>query len=208
MPIMKNTGLLMASVVLAATASTVSFKSGDGQNEWNNSVTHDNVLVTYNSLWTDDPGGGEWISYADTGMGKLFLLNDKTNPFATFTEQIDLPASTTPYSFNLNVWADDTAAVYLNGKLLQTANFTLGAHCSDGSIGCIAEAGGLFNITSSDLVVGLNLLQFDVFQLGGDSAGLVYSGSVSGSVDTPEPATFVLLGVGLAAIGLLRCRHR
>lgn len=198
-------GLLLTLCALAASATTITFKSGDAWNEWNSTPTplSANSLVTPNELWaTDDLLGARWVSYTDTGRRATFLPNSVVTPIARFTERFDLPASAKPFTGFINVWADDTAAVYLNGTVLQPADFVIGEHCSAGPIGCVAGHSGRF-----DLILPGNqtyLLDIDVYQLGGDSSGVMYSGSF----EAPEPATYVLLGMGLAAMGVVRLRRR
>lgn len=195
------------SLVLGATtasAAPVTFKSGDGLNEYN-SVTGTNVVVLYNPHWAVDSAGGAWVSHIETGYGQNFLPNSATVPFARFTEEFILPPSAHPYVGTIYVWGDDTARVFLNGQLLQPENLVLGAHCTGAPIGCLTGLGTGLYVVSPPLQIGLNKLEIDAFQLGGDSAGVLYSGSIAHS---PEPATFALLGIGLAGFAGLRLRRR
>src|SRR5450756_1281173 len=109
MRFMKYVCLLTVVSALTASAVTITFKSGDRLNEWNN--TGPNVLVTFNPVWGTDPDSGQWISYDDSGPGLTVLPDSSTVPFATFTEQFFLPGPNN--TGTLNVWADDTAEVYL-----------------------------------------------------------------------------------------------
>lgn len=200
-------GIACLSFVLgavAASAAPLTFKSGDGLNEYN-SVTGTNVLVVYNPHWAIDPAGGKWISHIETGLEQNFLPNSATVPFARFTEEFILPPSASPYAGTISVWGDDTARVLLNGELLQPENLVLAAHCTGAPIGCVAGFGTGLYVVSPPLRIGLNILEIDAFQLGGDSAGVLYSGSIA---HTPEPATAALLGIGLLGFGVLRLRRR
>ncbi|HEY3440128.1 MAG TPA: PEP-CTERM sorting domain-containing protein [Paludibaculum sp.] len=206
----------MVLLAMASTAATVTFKSGDGLGE-SNAVTTTNVVLTANPLWAvDTTGGGLWVSHINTGQGGTFIANSNT-PFARFTERFDTPAGPANFVGSMSVWADDTAAVWLNGILLRPANFVLGTHCAASPIGCDAAAFATF--TATLLPNRPYFLDIDVYQLGGDTSGLMYSGSFSDTaggasfnsfsfVATPEPSTFGLLGLGLAVAGAIRIRRR
>jgi len=213
MSVMKNICVLMVLSAMASTAATVTFKSGDGVNESNNDTTT-NVVLTPNSFWAvDSSGGGAWVSNINTGQGGTFIPNSNT-PFARFTERFDTPAGSTDFTGSITVWADDTATVWLNGILMKPANFVLGTHCADSPIGCQDATFAIFSATL--LPDRPYFLDIDVYQLGGDTSGLMYSGSFSDTaggfsvngLSTPEPSTFGLLSLGFAAAGLLSIRRR
>ncbi|MBL0157865.1 MAG: PEP-CTERM sorting domain-containing protein [Bryobacterales bacterium] len=213
MSLIKNACVLMVLSAMASTAATVTFKSGDGTGESNN-ITGFNVLLYPNSLWAvDTTVGGLWVSHLDTGQGGTFIPNSN-RPFARFTERFDTPAGTADFSGSITVWADDTATVWLNGILMKPANFVLGAHCAASPIGCQDATFAIFSATL--LPDRPYFLDIDVYQLGGDTSGVMYSGTFSdtagglsiNSQPTPEPSTFAMLGLGLAAAGLLSIRRR
>ncbi len=216
MSVVKNVLVLMVLSAIASTAATITFKSGDGLGE-SNTITTTNVVLTPNSFWAvDTTGGGAWVSHIDTGQGGTFIADSGT-PFARFTERFDTPVGTASFTGTITVWADDTATVWLNGILMRPANFVLGAHCAASPIGCQDATFATFSATL--LPNRPYFLDIDVYQLGGDTAGLMYSGSFSDTAGgiglrgvnasaTPEPSTFALLGLGLSAAGLLSLRRK
>jgi hypothetical protein len=134
-----------------------------------------------------------------------------STPTAIFYNIFDLPAGDT-FTGTLSVWADDTARVYLDGILLTDANPVPGGNCANAPIGCLPSTVGVFNI-SSDLLAGENTLELDAYQfLGGSPFGVMYTGAItatpSGGDSAPEPASYVLMGLGLVAIGILIPRAR
>jgi hypothetical protein len=125
-------------------------------------------------------------------------VNDDQTPTAYFWETFNLTADQRDLGIVLNVWADDTARVVVNGKTLILPNFTQGT-CAIGPVGC--EPGDVFHtvLLASDLRVGRNEFIVSAYQTGGDTFGVMYEASA-----VPEPGTYALLGFGLTAIGVAR----
>ena len=177
------------------------------------------------------PAGAEWISFENTGwefnsslpLGgeAVITLPNRIPPagcptgpasdftaaqmsecgpnaifFETFTDtQLNLMLS-------LTVWADDTAAVFLDGNPILSPNFSQGTtNCAPtGFVTCIGSG----STYSSAISSGTHTLEFDVYQTGGNTYGLLYDGLVTGTSSTPEPATYGSLAAGLIALFALR----
>ncbi len=205
---MKN--ILFCGLFLTATlaASPIVILSGDGVNESNN-ITGTNVLINPHPLWQAN-SASKWISYALTGNGQTSPANvsgtitggSAKTPTARFFETFTINGI--PGSGSIQVWADDTARVSLNGTVLFEANPVQGGACANGPIGCLPQNGQTINLTPH-LIAGLNTLQFDVYQRGGGPFGLLYNGRVDFS-QVPEPSSLALVGGALvsAVISLKR----
>ncbi len=199
---------LVATTIQAATIDIASDLVGESNNK-----TGTNVFVTPDSVWATAPAGSGWISYANTGEGPgAFSPPNSTGaPTAIFTQSFFLPNAVNTGS--ITVWADDTAAVFLDGAAVgPPADFTDGAHCANTPIGCLPNDFATISLTG--LSEGGHTLTFDVYQTGGGPFGLLYDGSVTSdsgplSLDTtPEPSTYLLLGGGLIGLSVMLRRRR
>ena len=163
-------------------------------------------LIDDHNLWKQngdaDLNGATWISYANTGVGgdTLAPLAGTTSIF-TVTETFEANIG---YMLDLHVWADDTAAVFIDGISLFSPNFSQNV-CANGTIGCEPDEFGSISYAFNSS--GSHSLSFDVYQVGtgtnpnSNPFGLLYSGTLS---PVPEPSIVWLLGSGLVLIGLVR----
>jgi hypothetical protein len=198
--------LLLSTPVLATPV-----QSGDGLNEWNNHGA--NVVLQADPAWADAP----WISYVDSGYNGSQVVSLTLTSFATFYESITVTAARDLLS--LDIWADDTANVYLDNVLVASADWTKTDACAK-NFGCSQENGIHLE---QWLTQGVHELRIDVYQVWGGAAGLAYIGNLGVAVlpviqdptiltpppaitHAPEPATFLMLGAGLAAVVLYRRR--
>lgn len=195
--------LVLASGCCLMTAkadTTASLASSTATTNNSGSATQD---IVGNSAWAAPLAGSSWISYADTGAtndpGFVVVPNGTA---VTFSQTFNLSGSVS--SAWLDVLADDTTSVWINGTEIASANLG-GSYptCSSLPIGCLTGTEGMFNTAqlAPYLVDGTNTISFVVYQEAGSSYGLDYSGAV---VTTPEPGSLMLLSsslFGLAAIG-------
>ena len=194
-----------------AGASTITLQSGVSPGESNNMTGINYVIPELEPAWCPDlPDGASWISFENTGWqvvdsvaSAVITLPNATpgDPNAIFYQTFTDTAGT-ELTGSITVWADDTAAVYLDGVELLAPNYTqqTGVNCSPGGVSC-TDGGTTVDFTTSP---GTHTLAFDVYQTGAWTYGLMYDGSVTDNYQTtPEPGSYLLLGLGLIAIGLI-----
>lgn len=203
---LKIVSLVITLLLLAfgAQGATINFSSGDGVNEQNNTgpgyaTIGANVLINPNPAWGTAPGS-LWVSYADTGTPGTVSPPNTTigTPTAKFFEL--LPVGT--YFVTLNIYADDTAGVYLEdasnlyGLLLKAPNPNQDSACSDAPIGCQPNENwqGSFSVNPN----GIARLRIEAYQRGGGPFGVDYAGTAS---TVPEPGSGLLLAGGALLIG-------
>jgi len=160
--------------------------------------------VSPHAAWqTVNPNGqgAEWVSYADTGVtGSTLTPPSGMTLVVTITETFTAGIGDV---LTLDVWADDTAEVLIDGVSQFAPNFSQGT-CAIGPIGCQPGENATINFVFAS--AGTHTLDFELYQVGTGTSnadnpfGLLYSGTLA----VPEPVTLGLLGVallGLAGIG-------
>jgi hypothetical protein len=157
------------------------------------------------SVWQQNNPGGSgalWISYADTG--RPGTVTAPPGHVVTFTETFSAGVGSILY---LEVWADNTAEVFIDNATVFSANFSSDAYCASGAIGCEPGEQGVINFTFAES--GIHTLSFDVYQGGsldappGNPFGLLYSGTLTA---VPVPPALWLFGSGL--LGLMGVARR
>lgn len=197
-------------------AAPISFYSGDGGDLVTGGGVVDGAAVSILShpAWGDvsqlaglAAGTAEWISFENSGFDGIVVQNADSRSLgdetAKFTRTFDFGSETT---MRLWVLADDTAIVRLLGpdgyvNTLFTAYPGQIDPCAPGGtgagLGCVQNDMGI--VTVSGLAAGHYTLEVNVFQTNGWVFGTQYAGTVE---SVPEPASLLLLGVGLGAVAI------
>ena len=170
-----------------------------------NTESSNSLAITAVGAWKQPDTGlyptATWVSYDNTGAGGFSPPNGTT---ATFTRTFVLPYAHN--SGSVEVWADDTADVWLDGTLFYAAN--LGAQngtCQMGVIGCLPEYGGVVSLNG--LTAGSHTLTVEGHQVAGDGFGVLWEGQVTSSA--PDGGTtLVLFGGVLVGLETLRRKLR
>lgn len=191
---MKYFAIAAALAALAAPALAMPIVSGDGNESCNGAACE---IVQPHPAW-QFPGAGQWISYADTGVGDIVAPSSTAAPLFTVAETFSAAYRS---MLDLTVWADDTAQVFLNGVALNTPNFSQGT-CAIGPLGCEPGEGEAFSV---EVAAGQHTLAVDVYQVGAVTTGTMYEGEVNA---IPLPASALLLLGGLVGLWSMRGLRR
>jgi hypothetical protein len=220
---LKKLALLVIASSFVLTAKADTFVSSD-QAVTTNDSGYATVNIAPNPAWAPAIGTSSWVSYA-VGGNLSATTGDPSDPnfivvpdgtVVTFSETFNLDGTAT--GGTLNVLADDTTSVLLNGNQIFAA--ALGGSyptCSfPVAIGCLSSTEGSIDLSDPTILSyfnngGSNTLSFQVYQENAVSFGLDYSGTITTRTpenipSTPEPGTFAMLGLGL--VGLFAASRR
>jgi hypothetical protein len=166
------------------------------------------IAISPNTGWATALTGSSWVSFANTG--NTSAPGFVTVPNGTVVSFFDtFYIAGTPTGGTITVMADDSAAVLLNGvNLMSEASATGNTYttCSNFGIGCLSPT--TITIPASDLQTGSNTLEFDVAQRAGYSFGLDYIASITDPSSMTEPASGLLLALGLVGLAAMSIRRK
>jgi PEP-CTERM motif-containing protein len=225
---------VFGGVASAGTVDIYSSPGAPGSSYWVPATNTSGAIVavtTPDPVWAAQTSNYSWISYnAGTGCNGynpvtgLCTPGPQTaaattitgTPTAMFYQTFTLTAASTG---DLDVWADDTANVWLDngtvtsgngsgGTMLVPANATLGNNCSITPASCTQYMDAIIPLSLS---AGTYTIVIEAYQLVPTTPfGVMYDGALypNAIVSTPEPASYMLMGLGLAGLGTLMRRRK
>ena len=195
---MKKTILIMLLAVGMLSADTIYFGSGVPGTIEGNTFNGTNVPTAVASAWLNSGlGPAIWESIQPDSLNPAIPGGFTTDFWFSFL------LDSTPVSATLAVLVDDSGAIYMNGSLLAS---NLGAPQGNN---CAATLPNCLQPLTLDILPflqpGWNTAMVRVEQDCPNCSQNWYGLNVLGTVDTvPEPTGFILGGLGLLGLGMIR----
>jgi hypothetical protein len=186
-----NANTALAYVGYTSTAPIITSSSSLGTG-----TTYD--LLNVQSPWSPALAGSSWVSIDPTDG--CCGGNVEATGYYTYTTTFSAIAGATG---ELDVLADDTAELFLNGALIGGfANNSNNGPCAQGGGGPTCNGSG-YPESIDAVLQGTNTLTIVDWQSNGSAAGVDFAGSLT---ETPEPSSLLLLSTGLLGLAFVAFR--